>query len=80
MNIKSMAGAHEVQKVLKLGLSSIQDDLAIVSDPHSRAGDKAASIKRLQHSVSRSMSLLLSRIVILRLSKGQAPLPMPQTG
>ena len=52
MNIKSMAGAHEVQKVLKLGLSSIQDDLAIVSDPHSRAGDKAASIKRLQHSVS----------------------------
>ena len=52
MNTKSMAGAHEVQKVLKLGLSSIQDDLAIVSDPHARAGDKAASMKRLQHSVS----------------------------
>jgi hypothetical protein len=34
MNTESMAGAHEVQKVLKLGLSSIQDDLAIVIDPH----------------------------------------------
>ena len=38
MNIKTMAGAHEVQKVLKLGLSSIQDDLAIVSDPLMQTG------------------------------------------
>ena len=39
-----MAGVHEVQKVLKLGLSSIQDDLAIVNDP--------AIVKRLQQGVS----------------------------
>ena len=40
MNIRAMVGSHEVQNVLKIGLSSMEDDLAVVNDPNARKRDK----------------------------------------
>ena len=51
MNIRAMVGSHEVQNVLKRGLSSMEDDLAVVNDPNARKRDKKESLKRMSQCV-----------------------------
>ena len=51
MNIRAMVGSHEVQNVLKRGLSSMEDDLAVVNDPNARKRDKKESLKRISQCV-----------------------------
>lgn len=51
MNIRAMVGSHEVQNVLKRGLSSMQDDLAVVNDAKALKRDKQQSLKRISQCV-----------------------------
>ena len=51
MSAKAMVGSCEVHRVLKRGLSCIQDDLAVVNDPNALKRDKKESLTRMSQCV-----------------------------